>query len=206
LVYNTAKQAVNFVGIRKRLRTKILNSGYPVGNINGIYKLGLPALLPSRNSKYWGLFFQSEHAPNRESRVSLSPVHKDSLGMNRVEVKVAFKEQDIESIVKVHNLFIQKFASKEFGVVVYREECLRDYLQDSLRHFDSYAHHMGTTRMSDHPSKGVVDKNAKVFGLNNLYIAGGSTFPTSSHANPTLTVVAQSLCLSDHLKAKLTDL
>jgi choline dehydrogenase-like flavoprotein len=38
-----------------------------------------------------------------------------------------------------------------------------------------------------------------VFGVNNLYVAGSATFPTSSQANPTLTIVALALRLSGHL-------
>ena len=56
--------------------------------------------------------------------------------------------------------------------------------------------------MSDSEDDGVVDYNSKVFELNNLYIAGGSVFPTSGLANPTLTIVALSLRLADHLKSK----
>ena len=40
-------------------------------------------------------------------------------------------------------------------------------------------------------------------GLANLYIAGAAVYPTAGAANPTLTLVALSLRLSDHLKTKL---
>lgn len=62
-------------------------------------------------------------------------------------------------------------------------------------------HHMGTTRMSDSAINGVVDKNCKVFGVSNLYLAGSSIFATSSYANPTFTIVALALRLADHLKS-----
>jgi choline dehydrogenase-like flavoprotein len=64
-------------------------------------------------------------------------------------------------------------------------------------------HHMGTTRMSDCPETGVVDANCRVFGLDNLYIAGSSVYPTAGTANPTLTLVALALRLADRLKYKL---
>jgi choline dehydrogenase-like flavoprotein len=65
-------------------------------------------------------------------------------------------------------------------------------------------HHMGTTRMSIDPKKGVVDKDCQVqWGFRNLFIASSSTFPTSGYANPTLTIVALSLRLADHLKELL---
>jgi choline dehydrogenase-like flavoprotein len=62
---------------------------------------------------------------------------------------------------------------------------------------------MGTTRMHDDPRYGVVDENCRVHGLGNLYVAGASAFSTGGAANPTLTLVALSLRLSDHLKTRL---
>ena len=59
---------------------------------------------------------------------------------------------------------------------------------------------MGTTRMSNDPSRGVVDRNCKVHDVENLYVAGSSVFPTSGSANPTLTLVALTLRLAGHLK------
>jgi len=62
------------------------------------------------------------------------------------------------------------------------------------------SHHYGTTRMAGDPSRGVVDANCRVYGTDNLFIATSSTFPTSSFANPVLSIVALSLRLADHLK------
>jgi choline dehydrogenase-like flavoprotein len=62
----------------------------------------------------------------------------------------------------------------------------------------------GTTRMSDDPRDGVVDKNCKVHDVENLYIAGSATFPTGGYANPTLTNLALTIRIADQLKDKLT--
>ena len=64
-------------------------------------------------------------------------------------------------------------------------------------------HHMGTTRMHDNPRFGVVDANCRVHRVDNLFVAGASVYPTGGAANPTLTLVALSLRLSDHLKRTL---
>jgi choline dehydrogenase-like flavoprotein len=61
------------------------------------------------------------------------------------------------------------------------------------------AHSMGTTRMAMDPSRGVVDTDCRVFGTDNLYVAGGSVFPTGGHANPTWMFLALALRLADHL-------
>jgi len=63
-------------------------------------------------------------------------------------------------------------------------------------------HFMGGTRMSLTPQLGVVDANCKVFGLDNLFVAGSSIFPSGGHINPTLTIVALAVRLADHVKVK----
>jgi len=45
--------------------------------------------------------------------------------------------------------------------------------------------------------------SAACAGVPNLSIAGASVYPTAGCANPTLTLVALSLRLSDHLKTSL---
>jgi choline dehydrogenase-like flavoprotein len=64
-------------------------------------------------------------------------------------------------------------------------------------------HHIGTTRMSDHPMQGVVDRNCRVHGIHNLFIAGSSVFPTAGSGPPTLLIVALAIRLADHLKREL---
>lgn len=68
---------------------------------------------------------------------------------------------------------------------------------------EDFYHHAGTTRMAADPSQGVVDPDCRVFGTSNLYVAGGSVFPTSGYANPTLTIVALAIRLADTLRTRL---
>jgi choline dehydrogenase-like flavoprotein len=66
-----------------------------------------------------------------------------------------------------------------------------------------FYHHAGTTRMAATPAEGVTDPDCRVFDTDNLYLAGGSVFPTSGYANPTLTMVALAIRLSDTLRERL---
>jgi hypothetical protein len=43
--------------------------------------------------------------------------------------------------------------------------------------------------MSDDPRQGVVDADGLVHGVNNLYVAGSSVFPTYGSSNPTLNLM-----------------
>ena len=64
-------------------------------------------------------------------------------------------------------------------------------------------HHLGTTRMHVDPRHGVVEPSCRVHGVSDLYVTGGSVFPTSGAANPTLTIVALAMRLADELKRVL---
>ena len=81
---------------------------------------------------------------------------------------------------------------------------IRDWLLSDDKTWPSFMsggwHHMGTTRMSADPKQGVVDANCKVHGLANLYISSCGVYPTAGGVNPTLTLLALSLRLADHLK------
>jgi choline dehydrogenase-like flavoprotein len=54
--------------------------------------------------------------------------------------------------------------------------------------------------MASTARSGVVGPDCAVFGLPNLYIASSAVFPTSGHANPTLTIVALALRLAERIK------
>jgi choline dehydrogenase-like flavoprotein len=54
--------------------------------------------------------------------------------------------------------------------------------------------------MGTDPRSSVVDADCRVHGVSNLFIASSAVFPTSSQANPTLTIVALALRLATHLK------
>ena len=62
---------------------------------------------------------------------------------------------------------------------------------------------MGTTRMSPDPDTASSTNTAASTASRNLYVAGCSVFPTSGIANPTLTLIALAMRLSDHLKRQL---
>ncbi len=62
---------------------------------------------------------------------------------------------------------------------------------------------MGTVRMADDPQFGVVDPECRLFGCDNLYVAGSAVFPTGSFVTPTFTIVALAYRIADHLKKRL---
>ena len=60
-------------------------------------------------------------------------------------------------------------------------------------------HQMGMARMGRSEADGVVDANLKLFGTDNLYVAGAAVYPSTGFPNPTLTAIALALRLGDAL-------
>ncbi|PPS29085.1 glucose-methanol-choline oxidoreductase [Pseudomonas amygdali pv. morsprunorum] len=60
-------------------------------------------------------------------------------------------------------------------------------------------HSACTCRMSDSEQEGVIDKDLKVFGVDNLYVCSNASFPNTGAINPTLTLTALALRLGEHL-------
>jgi len=144
---------------------------------------------------------RAEQAPNPASRVVLG-AEKDALGMPRAQLDWRMTELDKRSMRVFYEVLGQEIGRSELGRVQ-----LLDWLLEDDPVWPSFLgggfHHMGTTRMHDDPKQGVVDPTCKVHSIDNLYAAGSSTFTTAGAANPTLTLIAVSLRLSDHLKTRI---
>lgn len=150
-------------------------------------------------NKTFELFTRIEQAPNPASRVTLD-TEKDALGVPRATLHWELTPFEKRSIRKIYELLGQQIGRAGIGRVK-----LMDYLDDpSDTTWPSFTgggwHHMGTTRMSDDPKNGVSDANCKVHGISNLFTAGASNYVTAAAPNPTLTLIALSIRLSDHLK------
>ena len=58
-------------------------------------------------------------------------------------------------------------------------------------HFHT-AHQVGSCRMSENKSTGVVDSKGEVFGYPGMYITDGASIPSSTAVNISLTILANS--------------
>ncbi len=161
----------------------------------------LPFFLPPQSSGRFHLYYQTEHLPNPDSKVILGP-DVDDLGVPRLEAHIRFAGQDFQTVLELHRVMAKRLRDSGTGELEYDEDALREELSANIKNFNSSAHQIGTTRMAASAENGVVDANCRVFGVNNLYVAGASVFPTSGHANPTLTLVALSIRLAHHLKSE----
>lgn len=140
-----------------------------------------------------------EQTPNRDSRISLCD-RRDALGLRKIRVDWRLNSLDEASIRTAGDLIGQSLAH-DFNGRFEPAQWLADPAAPLPLH--GTAHHLGTTRMSDSPATGVVDRQCRVHGIENLYVAGSSVFPTGGWSFPTLTIVALALRIGDELRRRL---
>jgi choline dehydrogenase-like flavoprotein len=64
---------------------------------------------------------------------------------------------------------------------------------------EGVGHQNGTCRMGDDPATSVLDAHCKAHDLDNLYVVDASYFVSASAVNPSLTIIANAIRVSEHL-------
>ena len=153
-------------------------------------------------ARRYALRYHAEHLPNRDSRVILSD-ERDAFGLPRLVIDFRYTLADVEPLIRAHESFAGWLAGTGLGTLDWSVRA-----DERVAHIMSQSkdgrHQIGTTRMGETPKTGVVDKDCRVFGVANLFVAGTSIFCTSGHANPTLTAVALAMRLAHKLTTKDT--
>jgi choline dehydrogenase-like flavoprotein len=198
----------------KALRRSLLGRkqlGYPLSRVSRDVLRQLPVLLahaPKTALTVGEVLFEPfiarrdfyletviEPVPNRESRVFLSD-QRDQLGARTIKLDWRLTEQDKDHYASLNRLIVAGLIKS--GAVAPSDVRLEQGAPWPDNVMGCW-HHMGTTRMSDDPAKGVVDADCKVHGVHNLFIAGSSVFPPVGSDSPTITLVALALRLCDRI-------
>ncbi|MEQ1575480.1 MAG: GMC oxidoreductase, partial [Vicinamibacterales bacterium] len=126
------------------------------------------------------------------NRVVLSERDTDALGAPAAEVTVAISDDERRTWEHVQ-LVGRRIAEATDAQIV----------ELGKGEFSWCHHHMGTCRMGLDPRTSVVDKDLRVHGTDNLYVAGSAPFVTVGAGSPTLLLTALSLRLADHLADRM---
>ena len=158
-----------------------------------------PSVILRNRTNRFSLEIHGEQVPRGDSRVTLTD-RLDALGLPRVRVDWRYGPEDIASVRGTLDLIARELDRTGAG----RLEYDGDTLEEDLMRFGAYGgHHIGTARMGADRRTSVVDADCRVHSVRDLFVAGSAVFPTSSQANPTLTLIALSLRLGEHLVRRL---
>ncbi len=138
-----------------------------------------------------------EQEPISDSFIGLSD-EKDQFGIPKAKIHWSITSKTWQTVNTMSNFLKDEFERLSLGELnIYPHIHLENvnwssYLTDAN-------HHMGGTRMSATPETGVVDSQLRVWGHENIYVCSSSVFPTGSHSNPTLTLMALCARLVDNI-------
>ncbi len=126
----------------------------------------------------------AEQLPNPDSRVSLGD-DLDAFGLRRIQVDWQLLPEDQRGVATADAVMREELERSGFG-----------RLESDVSSDDGWPpgmrgdqHHLGTTRMHRDPTQGVVDEHCRVHGVDNVYVASCSVFPTGGTFNPTFTIL-----------------
>ncbi len=140
---------------------------------------------------HYDITARAEMVPSESNRVFLT-AEREASGLFRPAARCVLDARDFLNVEDTLRVLGQSLLRSGKGRVRVNND--RIYLQ-----VGGGGHTMGTTRMGTSRRDSVVDRDCRVHGYGNLFVAGSSVFPTGGYANPTLTIVALSLRLADHL-------
>lgn len=146
-----------------------------------------------RERRYVVVYF-CEQPPLAESRVMLGE-ERDALGLPKAVLDWRIPHSVHEGVFRLQDHLAAAFARTGLGALEPGE---------GIPRYTDASHHLGTARMAATPRLGVVDPDLRLWESPNLFVASSAVFPTGGHANPTLTILALTLRLADHLARRLT--
>lgn len=159
----------------------------------------LPGFFLRNAGRRYGLSYHAEQSPDPDSRVRLAGT-ADRTGLPRLAIDYRFTRSDAEALMRAHRALGDWLVRNGIGRLEYRQP--EEETVDAILAIAAHGtHQIGTARMAERPEDGVVDRDLRCFGIDNLFVASSATFPTSGLCNPTLSIAAFSARLAEHLAA-----
>jgi choline dehydrogenase-like flavoprotein len=197
----TALQRIITATRRRRLGRSLLRDGCTVAThlpeaVHGLTAKAAARFRPPR------LVFHAimEQAPCRDSRLTLAD-ERDPFGLPCLRLDCCLGELERLTYWRANRLVAEALRANGINGVVEPTDSPEAPWPPILH---GTGHYMGTTRMHPDPRHGVVDGDCRVHGTANLYVAGGSVFPTGGATMVTINAAALAVRLADHLVARRT--
>lgn len=182
---------------------------HPMGHISFVgkfdgetLKAGAPAIAPGftlemmaqHSLDFW---LTSEDLPDPNNRVTV-----DRDGKIVLQYKPNNEEGHKRLIAKLKELMNQQRDCPIHGKSCHVGLFGRSLFVGQRIPLAGVAHQNGTIRFGNDPKTSALDRNCKAHDVDNLYVVDGSFFPSSGAVNPALTIMANALRVSDHLRER----
>ncbi|WP_425090222.1 GMC oxidoreductase [Tropicimonas sp. S265A] len=138
----------------------------------------------------------AEERPRFQNAVILGS-QRDGNGVPRAVITRDLHPDDVQGLIDANLELRSQVASSGINVQL---DCPENDLAEKITvaSGDGY-HQIGTARMGCDVGSSVVDRDCRVHGTGNLYVAGSAAFPRCGQANPTFSIACLSARLAAHL-------
>jgi choline dehydrogenase-like flavoprotein len=143
-----------------------------------------------------GMNMQGTTLISPEKFVDIDPHRKDRYGLNLSRVHLHFEPSDIAMAQDMVETCEEVIRAGGGEILSTPGKVTADSLQID------YNHWVGTTRMGTDAKNSVVNTSGQCHDIPNLFVGDASVFPANPEKNPTLTNIALSWRMSDHLVEK----
>lgn len=204
-----------FDALRVILRSLQRMSLPPVSAILQLFK-GVPWLLkalywrirykkllyPENAKVYLHVVMEQQSIPT--NNIKLSEAAVDRLGVPLAEITWQVTQEDHENICNAVYAFADWWSASSLNQIAALKLKSKSEIVNDIGNCGGIYHPGGTTRMANNSAEGVVDKNLKVFGLENTWVVSTSVMSTGGASNPTMTLLMLALKFVDDIEAQLS--
>jgi choline dehydrogenase-like flavoprotein len=162
----------------------------------GLVGEGFENFLDDNFGRRLSVAFMANQVPQRDNRIELHPTVADKWGR-----PAAYIIKDWH----LHDRALMETFADVCRQILAAGGDMRDLSFGSVENsVVRIANHvLGGARFGTDPNDSVLDKDCRVWGLDNLYVTDGSFMPSSGSGNPTLTIEANSFRVGDALVGRL---
>jgi hypothetical protein len=144
------------------------------------------------------LYLQSEQFLVKDSRILINKSNLLSDRLPQVFIDWRIRGDEFKFIREFINKIKLFCNANNIGDIEIYDYVFNDF--EIYKKIIDTNHSSGGLIISKIPDEGVCDKDCLVWGTQNVYLNGSSTFPNSGYANIALTILAFTYKLSEHIK------
>jgi choline dehydrogenase-like flavoprotein len=137
-----------------------------------------------------GMWLVGEDMPQEKNGITLHATEKDQFGLPAPNVHFDDHANDVA---------MREHAYKQGSAVYEAVGAVKTFRTPPY----PSTHNLGTNRMSENASDGVVNKHGQTHDIANLFISDGSQFTTGAAENPTLTIVALAIRQAEYIADRM---
>ncbi len=141
--------------------------------------------IADHSTDWW---FMTEDLPDPNNRVTWEQT-----------IRISYTENNRASYDRLEARWIEILQQLEMGDMIMRRV---PYVQSRVG-IQMVAHQCGTCRFGTDPATSVLDINCRTHDVDNLYVVDLSFYPSSGALNPTLTLLANAIRVSEHLRERM---